>query len=133
MLSKLDSAQDEIVPPVPITATLGREDVMYRSWFVWIENSKTVDQLSQFTGKRKLDAIFLRVTIWSAPGDLTNSEQWSISRAQNSRLQRKVWEPLALTTFLRDTVLLFAISSLPRQQPKCATKKVSTTFNPNTW
>ena len=58
MLSKLDSAQDEIVPPVPITATLGREDAMYRSWLVWIENFKAADQLSQFTGKRKLDAIF---------------------------------------------------------------------------
>jgi hypothetical protein len=32
-------------------------------------------------------------------------------RAQNSRLRRKVWEPLALTTFLRDTVLLLVILS----------------------
>jgi hypothetical protein len=56
-----------MVPPVPITATLGREDVMSLP-SVWIENSEGVAQSFQFTGLWKLDAMFLQLTICSASG-----------------------------------------------------------------
>jgi hypothetical protein len=68
----------------------------------------------------------------SAPVGLANSDQWSTSRAPNFKLHRKAWEPLALTTFLRDTVLLFVILCLPRQ-PQCSIKNGATPFNLNTW
>src|SRR4030081_566472 len=56
-----------MVPPVPITATLGREDVMSLP-SVWIENSEGVAQSFQFAGLWKLDAMFLQLTICSASG-----------------------------------------------------------------